>query len=113
MPCSRISAGNPRFVITVTATWSTRRSSASTATIWSPSFFFQAEDGIRDYKVLEFRRVLFRSRAGTSESLFPASAQANGGIDQTHHGIGLREVAPQFAGREVGVFREEHEGVAQ
>src|SRR5205807_3397903 len=24
-------------------------------------FFFQAEDGIRDYKVLEFRRVLFRS----------------------------------------------------
>src|SRR5205807_8845911 len=27
-------------------------------------FFFQAEDGIRDYKVLEFRRVLFRSLAG-------------------------------------------------
>src|SRR5205807_5703749 len=26
-------------------------------------FFFQAEDGIRDYKVLEFRRVLFRSEA--------------------------------------------------
>src|SRR5256885_15227969 len=25
-------------------------------------FFFQAEDGIRDYKVTEFRRVLFRSR---------------------------------------------------
>src|SRR3989454_5016754 len=25
-------------------------------------FFFQAEDGIRDYKVMEFRRVLFRSR---------------------------------------------------
>src|ERR1022692_4998957 len=25
------------------------------------SFFFQAEDGIRDYKGLEFRRVLFRS----------------------------------------------------
>src|ERR1039457_2951527 len=24
-------------------------------------FFFQAEDGIRDYKVMEFRRVLFRS----------------------------------------------------
>src|SRR5215467_3550209 len=24
-------------------------------------FFFQAEDGIRDYKVTEFRRVLFRS----------------------------------------------------
>src|SRR2546430_241367 len=23
-------------------------------------FFFQAEDGIRDYKVMEFRRVLFR-----------------------------------------------------
>src|SRR5256885_8633354 len=26
------------------------------------SFFFQAEDGIRDYKVTEFRRVLFRSK---------------------------------------------------
>src|SRR6202795_3453194 len=26
-------------------------------------FFFQAEDGIRDAVVLEFRRVLFRSRA--------------------------------------------------
>src|SRR5258707_5203067 len=27
------------------------------------SFFFQAEDGIRDIGVLEFRRVLFRSRS--------------------------------------------------
>src|SRR5215475_2947040 len=26
-------------------------------------FFFQAEDGIRDFHVLEFRRVLFRSDA--------------------------------------------------
>src|SRR5256885_2428408 len=26
-------------------------------------FFFQAEDGIRDYKVTGFRRVLFRSRS--------------------------------------------------
>src|SRR3989454_3011451 len=29
-------------------------------------FFFQAEDGIRDYKVTEFRRVLFRSPAVVS-----------------------------------------------
>src|SRR5256885_7718206 len=29
------------------------------------SFFFQAEDGIRDYKVTGFRRVLFRSRLRT------------------------------------------------
>src|SRR5256885_13666131 len=28
-------------------------------------FFFQAEDGIRDYKVTEFRRVLFRSCPAT------------------------------------------------
>src|SRR5437868_8314648 len=27
-------------------------------------FFFQAEDGIRDRNVTEFRRVLFRSRTG-------------------------------------------------
>ena len=37
MPRSRISAWKPRFVITVTATWSTSRSSARIATIWSPS----------------------------------------------------------------------------
>src|SRR5256885_8361228 len=30
-------------------------------------FFFQAEDGIRDYKVTEFRRVLFRSRVAVAE----------------------------------------------
>ena len=37
MPRSSISAWKPRFVITVTATWSTSWSSARTATIWSPS----------------------------------------------------------------------------
>src|SRR5205807_10551467 len=29
--------------------------------LYQQFFFFQAEDGIRDYKVLEFRRMLFRS----------------------------------------------------
>ena len=37
MPCSAMSRWKPRFVITVTATWSTPRWSASTARIWSPS----------------------------------------------------------------------------
>ena len=37
IPRSRISAWKPRFVITVTATRSTPRSSARIATIWSPS----------------------------------------------------------------------------
>src|SRR5260370_31455736 len=31
-------------------------------------FFFQAEDGIRDSSVLEFRRVLFRSKTVQSQS---------------------------------------------
>src|SRR5256885_9422519 len=31
-------------------------------------FFFQAEDGIRDYKVMEFRRVLFRSHSCLKKS---------------------------------------------
>src|SRR3989454_6761400 len=35
-------------------------------------FFFQAEDGIRDYKVMEFRRVLFRSFLGRRQ---PAPAR--------------------------------------
>src|SRR3712207_8556983 len=34
-------------------------------------FFFQAEDGIRDIGVLEFRRVLFRSRRITTEGASP------------------------------------------
>src|SRR5690606_41151588 len=29
------------------------------------AFFFQAEDGIRDFHVTEFRRVLFRSKAAS------------------------------------------------
>src|SRR5688500_7408243 len=32
-------------------------------------FFFQAEDGIRDYKVTEFRRVLFRSYSAFLDAL--------------------------------------------
>src|SRR5438093_4431318 len=33
--------------------------------VWKQyAFFLQAEDGIRDWSVTEFRRVLFRSRAG-------------------------------------------------
>src|SRR5699024_11466021 len=31
-------------------------------------FFFQAEDGIRDRNVMEFRRVLFRSRQNFSKN---------------------------------------------
>src|SRR2546423_474412 len=37
MPCCSMSRWKPRFVIVVTATTSTPSSSASTATIWSPS----------------------------------------------------------------------------
>src|SRR2546426_5992176 len=37
-------------------------------------FFFQAEDGIRDYKVTGVRRVLFRSEPGTDEGV-PRLAQ--------------------------------------
>src|SRR5256885_7075708 len=37
-------------------------------------FFFQAEDGIRDYKVTEFRRVLFRSRRATRFRLLARTA---------------------------------------
>src|SRR5690606_40182132 len=36
-------------------------------------FFFQAEDGIRDFHVTEFRRVLFRS---TAEQARPEAAPA-------------------------------------
>src|SRR5207248_5103636 len=39
-------------------------------------FFFQAEDGIRDRNVLEFRRVLFRSHGAPGESRFRALAEA-------------------------------------
>src|SRR5205807_4121709 len=44
-------------------------------------FFFQAEDGIRDYKVLEFRRVLFRSERGRRKRLLAqATPEAREGL---------------------------------
>src|SRR3989454_2551609 len=53
-------------------------------------FFFQAEDGIRDYKVTEFRRVLFRSRwlaaplhDWATELLDPARLAEGGVFDPT------------------------------
>src|SRR5690349_25128178 len=39
---------------------------------WGSFFFFQAEGGIRDLYVTEFRRVLFRSCAGLVRSTLPA-----------------------------------------
>src|SRR6266581_7207739 len=41
-------------------------------------FFFQAEDGIRDGRVLEFRRVLFRSSLGGSANGFTALGEVIG-----------------------------------
>src|SRR2546430_4374874 len=38
-------------------------------------FFFQAEDGIRDLTVTEFRRVLFRSDAGCPRPAAPGPAR--------------------------------------
>src|SRR5256885_15098562 len=53
-------------------------------------FFFQAEDGIRDYKVTEFRRVLFRSshircREGQSEC---STSAREGGLTSSPPGNG-------------------------
>src|SRR5256885_11655766 len=51
-------------------------------------FFFQAEDGIRDVAGLEFRRVLFRSRAGdgkVQEVILATSFTAEG--EATAHAI--------------------------
>src|SRR2546426_12647629 len=46
-------------------------------------FFFQAEDGIRDYKVTEFRRVLFRSMVGmlTFKEVLMALDERRGALD--------------------------------
>ena len=54
-------------------------------------FFFQAEDGIRDYDVTEFRRVLFRSEIALdiSEGLARAAigARINGELCDLHSKI--------------------------
>src|SRR2546426_7035308 len=49
-------------------------------------FFFQAEDGIRDYKVTGFRRVLFRSPGDHGQSVFPRGLSADAG--PRRHGRG-------------------------
>src|SRR5215510_15231255 len=48
------------------------------------AFFFQAEDGIRDGHVMEFRRVLFRSQGGAAGLMHCASI----GCNSTPHGSG-------------------------
>src|SRR5690606_40029036 len=43
-------------------------------------FFFQAEDGIRDFHVMEFRRVLFRSSSWVTSSTGPLQIVGNGPV---------------------------------
>src|SRR5437773_9015840 len=57
-------------------------------------FFFQAEDGIRDRDVMEFRRVLFRSRR---ERALPRRRPA-GAADRSNPGEGARDDAPPEGG---------------
>src|ERR1039457_305119 len=45
--------------------------------------FFQAEDGIRNYKVMEFRRVLFRSRKGPAVTDCAANWAGRHSVSQT------------------------------
>src|SRR2546427_2556599 len=46
--------------------------------VFAGFFFFQAEDGIRDLTVLEFRRVLFRSHRSPGDPLTRAAAWDRG-----------------------------------
>src|SRR2546427_35574 len=60
------------LIVLVSSSVQTRVDCDWSCDVWSSDlivsffFFFQAEDGIRDLTVLEFRRVLFRSRAAAN-----------------------------------------------
>src|SRR5437868_14907840 len=75
---------------------------------WPCIFFFQAEDGIRDRNVTEFRRVLFRSMTklplagmGTGTAGVTAAALTSGTTSSTRGAGGCvpRRAAAQEIGR--------------
>src|SRR5690606_16859786 len=73
------------------------------ACLSSSVFFFQAEDGIRDFHVLEFRRVLFRSLNGRLPDrvgpvcdwpILGAHPQANGALYPGPRPLGQSQTGP-------------------
>src|SRR5260221_3105060 len=78
----------------------------------STFFFFQAEDGIRDHCVTEFRRVLFRSLSKGS------STDAQGPGHRRHLPDRLRQPGPALAhllglAAELGAVPDAVEGAAE
>src|SRR6266446_794998 len=64
-------------------------------------FFFQAEDGIRDYKVTGVRRVLFRSKAvprTSTSSPATSSTYPSGSSDVAGAGAFLGDRSPRSRG---------------
>src|SRR3989454_9195432 len=58
----------------------------------SSCFFFQAEDGIRDYKVTGFRRVLFRSPYGLDRTLTTGIISSLGRAIQGENGREIEDM---------------------
>src|SRR5512135_69093 len=64
------------------------------------------------YRMTMLRIAFSMVRTGPSHRLFPGAAQANGGVDDSHEAVGLREIAPELARGGIDVFREQAEAGA-